>query len=205
MFNFIIFVIGILTIANFSFSIYNPNILLQYIDNNTTNNVAEKWAIRGQIGDILAGHGTVIAFLLLIYNIRQQSESLTSLKSSLQLQEKSLNSQNEALQINTQEYRLQVEEFKIMNTQNKVYKLFNKIEKEMDQLEYTLHNIQTNEDEVKKGIAQFNNDTSPFTLHKKNRIHILFSIDMKYEQLSRLLDRYLLLKITVQKLDENYD
>ncbi|MDY0326612.1 MAG: hypothetical protein RBR07_00010 [Arcobacteraceae bacterium] len=206
MINFILLFVAIATMINLCVSLYDPNTLIQFLDNNSTNNYLDKWAIRGQIGDILAGHGTVIAFLLLIYNIRQQAESLLRFQDSLNLQKQSLKSQNEALNLSIREYKNQVIEFQTMNTQNKVYKLIDRIELYMDSLEYTIISIDTKNEEVKQGVLKLNNDISAFSLHDQNKKHTNFSIDIKYEQISRLFDKYLVLKKIITNLDnKTYD
>lgn len=206
MINFILLLVAFATIINLFVSLYDPNLLIQFLDNNSTYNYIDKWAIRGQIGDILAGHGTVIAFLLLIYNIRQQAESLLIFQDSLHLQKESLNSQNEALNLSIREYKNQVIEFQTMNTQNKVYKLIDRIELNMDSLEYKIIIIDTKNEEVKQGVLKLNNDISTFSLHNQNKKYEKFSIDIKYEQISRLFDKYLVLKKIITNLDNTtYD
>lgn len=206
MVNVILLVIGLITIVNLFVTLYEPSHIMHLVDNNATTSLTEKWAIRGQIGDILAGHGSVIAFLLLIYSIRQQAESLINLRDSLNLQKKSLTNQNDALELSITEYKNQVIEFQVMNTQSKVYKLIDRLENTMDSLEYKIYEINTKEEEIKVGISELNNDTSAFTLHNVNRKYKQFSIYIQYEQISRLFDRYLLLKKIISDLDiENYE
>ena len=84
----------------------NPS--LNYLFNETT----DTWAIRGQIGDIMSGHFSALAFLAVALSILFQSEANKQMKESIDKQESSLIQQSEALAVQSRSLEAQIEELK---------------------------------------------------------------------------------------------
>ncbi len=77
------------------------------------------WTLRSQIGDVLSGHFTALAFLGLLASLLYQRDSLNQMKESLdqnntaiKLQGDSIIQQNESLKLQINEFEQQTEEFK---------------------------------------------------------------------------------------------
>ncbi|MDD2791500.1 MAG: hypothetical protein PHU40_12670 [Sulfurimonas sp.] len=102
--------------------------------------MTQQWAIRGQMGDILSGHFSALAFLAVALSVFLQNEANRQMKlafvqqsEALVLQSKSLEAQIEELQQSRKESERQTEEFFIANMNVKLdryYKMFdNQVER----------------------------------------------------------------------------
>lgn len=72
----------------------------------------DRWAIRGQIGDIMSGHFSALAFLAVALSIILQQEANKQMNISIEKQEESLNQQSEALEVQSKSLESQIEELK---------------------------------------------------------------------------------------------
>lgn len=63
-----------------------------------TNSVTDKWAIRGQIGDIMSGHFSALAFLAVALSIVYQIEANKQMRESIEKQENALKQNEIAIQ-----------------------------------------------------------------------------------------------------------
>lgn len=106
----------------------------------------DKWAIRGQIGDVMSGHFSALAFLAVALSIIYQSEANQQMRVSIDKQEealmqqsialgvqsKSLEAQIEELKESREESSKQTEEFFINNMNTKLDRYYKLLEKEVD-------------------------------------------------------------------------
>ncbi|MCR1811648.1 hypothetical protein [Sulfurospirillum sp. hDNRA2] len=90
------------------------------LDNNASETIKDfkdSWAIRGQMGDILSGHFSALAFLAVAFSIILQNEANRKMQMSiekqdkaLEQQEKSLQQQSKALEVQSESLKAQIEE-----------------------------------------------------------------------------------------------
>lgn len=90
------------------------------IDNNASETIKDfkdSWAIRGQIGDILSGHFSALAFLAVAFSIILQNQanqkmqiSIEKQDKALEQQDKSLQQQSKALEVQSESLKAQIEE-----------------------------------------------------------------------------------------------
>jgi len=94
------------------------------LESNSTDtlDMAQQWAMRGQMGDILSGHFSALAFLAVALSVflqneanRQMKLSLVQQSKALEVQSESLKAQIEELQQSRKESERQTEEFFIAN------------------------------------------------------------------------------------------
>lgn len=72
----------------------------------------DTWALRGQIGDILSGHFSALAFLAVALSIILQNQANKQMRESIDKQEKALEQQNKALSIQSKGLKAQIKELK---------------------------------------------------------------------------------------------
>lgn len=94
--------IGVL-IAHFFWSVFllDSAPLFQFSDSNRTLAI-ENWAIRGQIGDVMAGHFAALAFLAVALSITFQVEANRQMRESIAKQEESIRQQKESIEKQTE-------------------------------------------------------------------------------------------------------
>lgn len=90
------------------------------LDNNASETIKDfkdSWAIRGQMGDILSGHFSALAFLAVAFSIILQNEanrkmqiSIEKQDKALEQQDKSLQQQSKALEVQSESLKAQIEE-----------------------------------------------------------------------------------------------
>ncbi len=119
---FIILLNLILTILTPNMSLFN---LLAYDD--IKFNVIDKdyWSIRGQIGDLLAGHFAALAFIGLMMTVSQMS--------------KALKQQDEAILIQKQEMDKQFKEMNKQSFENKFFQMLNLFNNNIQTLEVNIN------------------------------------------------------------------
>jgi len=111
---------------------YLDNSPLLQISQDVLNEKTDRWALRGQIGDIMSGHFSALAVLSVALSILLQYEANNQMKNSLTVQAKSLDAQIEELKSASKESKRQTEEFFIQNMNTKMdryYKLVDDIAK----------------------------------------------------------------------------
>jgi len=110
-YKFAIFII----LLNLVLTIFTPNMSLfnLFSYDNIEFNVQGKdyWSIRGQIGDLLSGHFTALAFIGLMLTISQMNKALTQ--------------QDEAISIQKEEMNKQFEEIEKQSFENKFFQMLN--------------------------------------------------------------------------------
>ena len=81
-------------------------------ETNTTvaTQVIDQWAIRGQIGDIMSGHFSALAFLAVALSIIYQSEANEQMRESIDKQEEALIQQGVALGVQSDSLKAQIKE-----------------------------------------------------------------------------------------------
>lgn len=106
----------------------------------------DKWAIRGQIGDVMSGHFSALAFLAVALSIIYQSEANQQMRVSIDKQEEALMQQSIALGVQSKSLEAQIEELKesraestkqteeffINNMNTKLDRYYKLLEKEVD-------------------------------------------------------------------------
>ncbi|WP_310438726.1 hypothetical protein [Sulfuricurvum sp.] len=88
------------------------NILNADTNSTLATTIIDKWAIRGQIGDIMSGHFSALAFLAVALSIIYQSEANQQMRVSIDKQEESLEQQSIALGVQSKSLEAQIEELK---------------------------------------------------------------------------------------------
>lgn len=100
---------------------FNNSIQIMNVDNNISipDKYLNIWAVRGQIGDILSGHFSALAFFAIAISIYFQSEANKKIQESIEKQDDSLNlqstsidQQNEALRLQSQALKEQTQELR---------------------------------------------------------------------------------------------
>lgn len=99
------------------------------LDNNASETIKDfkdSWAIRGQMGDILSGHFSALAFLAVAFSIILQNEANRKMQMSiekqdkaLEQQEKSLQQQSKALEVQSESLKAQIEELQQSRKESK--------------------------------------------------------------------------------------
>lgn len=82
----------------------NPSSTLPIAEVNTTvtTPAIDLWAIRGQIGDIMSGHFSALAFLAVALSIIYQSEANEQMRESIDKQEKAIQQQDTSIERQTE-------------------------------------------------------------------------------------------------------
>ena len=80
------------------------------INSTVVTPAIDKWAIRGQIGDIMSGHFSALAFLAVALSIIYQSEANQQMRKSIDKQEEALVQQGAALTVQSDSLKAQIEE-----------------------------------------------------------------------------------------------
>ena len=174
--------IAILIFSNLLLSILSPEYsllnLLSFDTIDKTKLETDLWSIRGQIGDILSGHFTALAFIGLLFSLDKQSKSIIQMQKSINqnsntmlLQNKSIKQQSEALSLQIEEFKQQTivfenqaEELSNQRKEMEVSKLYRQFEFYYSQLEDLKKNtIYYKKDEKHKN---FNNLISDMKSHE---------------------------------------
>lgn len=133
-----IFILTVALLVNLFFTVFffdisplyyfsdTNNLPLNSENNATTlNQQINTWAIRGQIGDIMSGHFSALAFCAIAFSIFFQSEANKKMQSSINKQDESLIQQgklilqqNDALEIQSKALNAQIEELKESRVEN---------------------------------------------------------------------------------------
>lgn len=126
----------------------SPLIKLSNTDLATIN---DKWAVRGQIGDILSGHFSALAFLAVAISIVLQNQSNKQMRVSIEKQDESLKQQSNAIQVQTKSLEAQIaelvasreesskqtEEFYIQNINIKLDRYYKILDEKLDDYKHT--------------------------------------------------------------------
>ena len=129
-----------------------------------TKQEIDTWAIRGQIGDILAGHFSALAFVGIAYSIYLQGIGNKQIQESIEKQETAIQMQKEALNLQ----RLELKVTNKLATYGHIQKLT------MDAL-----------DELHKSNIDFKDHSELFKIlfHKSKRYKIIFSESTDKEEI----------------------
>lgn len=182
----------IITILTPMFSLLN---ILTIDDIHINLSASDYWAIRGQMGDMLAGHFTALAFVGLLISIQQMQQSI-------QKQDEALRKQDKVIQIQRKEMRLQRNEMKLQRGEmvkaNKITDLqIRLIEKQ--NFEYTFFNMLSLYSQVRESIKihheKHNNDNTDvfdifFTLFYKDFTSELEKSGKKVFTLKESIEEY---------------
>lgn len=126
-FKIVIFLIGLnlfLTMLLPNYSLVNLLSLetnLNLEDTKTTTN--DFWSIRGQIGDLIAGHFTALAFIGILINITQMRKSLDKQDEAIKIQQKEMQNQQLEMKATTKSLELQAKLIEKQNFENTFFKM----------------------------------------------------------------------------------
>lgn len=113
-----IFIAILLIIINLIWTIFNLDTapLIKWSNEILTCDTDE-WALRGQIGDIMSGHFSALAFLAVALSIifqyeanKQMRESIEKQEEAIKLQANSIEQQNKALEVQSKALEAQIKE-----------------------------------------------------------------------------------------------
>lgn len=96
--------------SSFFYWLSNSSNLPPMVDSNSTIPISDPWAVRGQIGDIMSGHFSALAFLAVALSIVYQSEANGQMRKSIDKQEEAIEQQNIALQVQSKALEAQIKE-----------------------------------------------------------------------------------------------
>ncbi|WP_333805078.1 hypothetical protein [Sulfurospirillum sp.] len=132
------------------------------LESNSTDtlDMAQQWAMRGQMGDILSGHFSALAFLAVALSVflqneanRQMKLSLVQQSKALEVQSESLKAQIEELQQSRKESERQTEEFFIANMNVKLDRYYKLLDVYISDVEQngSLHKYQQAKEYIEQG------------------------------------------------------
>ena len=110
-----------LTILNPAYSLLNllsfdtipHQSIFESLDNpQQVSSSSDYWSIRGQIGDVLSGHFTALAFIGLLASLQLQRKSMLQMQESINQNVESITLQNKAIIQQTKALKRQKKEFK---------------------------------------------------------------------------------------------
>jgi len=143
------------------FALVNPNTIIlndinKSLSNDKINEANQKeseylWAIRGQIGDLLAGHFTVLAFLGLLYSIFQMQESLRKQDDAFSVQKEEMKLQREEFKKTADTLAMQSKLYEKQNFENTFFQLLNIYKDMLDSIEF-----EAKDNKIFKGKKAFN-------------------------------------------------
>ena len=122
-------VIIFLILLNLLLTIFSPNfslINLLSLESNLVikeNSTSEFWAMRGQIGDLIAGHFTALAFIGILINITQMRRSLDKQDEAIKIQQKEMQNQQDEMRATTKSLELQAKLIEKQNFENTFFKM----------------------------------------------------------------------------------
>lgn len=114
-YKFLIFIV----LLNLLLTIFLPNYSLvsmlsmenQFINPLSIKNIeastVDYWSIRGQIGDLIAGHFTALAFIGLLISISQMRISLEKQDKAIKIQQREMRNQQKEMKATTESLKLQ--------------------------------------------------------------------------------------------------
>lgn len=142
---------------------------------NNPNNEENKtfWEIRGQIGDVLSGHFTALAFIGLLWSLQLQRESIKQMQESINQNTDVIKLQNKSILMQKEEVNKQTKELEL----SKIYKQMEFNYTQLEQLKNSVDYFSENEE--KKG---FDNLINSY----KRRESCFIEVD----QLKKILDHY---------------
>lgn len=101
----------IVVIINLFLTLLNPMWSIVNLISMDSIESSKFWEVRGQIGDVLAGHFTALAFIGLLASLQYQRKSINQMSDTIKLQTKSILKQSEALELQIKEFKQQTKEF----------------------------------------------------------------------------------------------
>lgn len=126
-FKIVIFLIGLnlfLTMLLPNYSLVNLLSLETNLDlENTKTTTNDFWSIRGQIGDLIAGHFTALAFIGILINIMQMRKSLDKQDEAIRIQQKEMQNQQLEMKATTKSLELQAKLIEKQNFENTFFKM----------------------------------------------------------------------------------
>ena len=174
---FIIFLNLLLTIYLPNFSLLNILTLEKNLD--FEKSATDFWAIRGQIGDLIAGHFTALAFIGILINISQMRKSLDKQDEAIKIQQKEMQNQQKEMQATTKSLELQsklIEKQNFDNTYFKMLESFINIKKTINYKNYETKNFKIGEEALLQYFMDWiGSDDSLMTLEKFYETNIEFS------------------------------
>lgn len=127
-------IFGLVIFINLILTLIDPYLSLVAQMNNETNTTKDLWEMRGQMGDVLSGHFTALAFIGLLISLQYQRKSIEQMSTTIKQQNESFLKQSEALNLQIVEFKQQTEEFEHQTTEFKISNYLQIIERNYSRL-----------------------------------------------------------------------
>ncbi len=148
------------------------------IENNAT--VSDKWAIRGQIGDIMSGHFAALAFLGVALSIFLQVEGNKQMRESIEKQERAIKQQKVSIEKQTE---ANLDQAKSTLQQAEAIKLqATSIEQQNEALKIQYETLQAQTKELEEARKESSKQTEEFAINNMN-----IKLDRYYKLLTEKL------------------
>lgn len=176
-------IIIFLILLNLLLTIFSPNfslINLLSLESNLIikeNNTTDFWAMRGQIGDLIAGHFTALAFIGILINITQMRRSLDKQDEAIKIQQKEMQNQQVEMKATTQSLELQAKLIEKQNFENTFFKmldLYINIQNNVKFKDYTKKIEEIGDESFFQYFAFWTNDESNLLLKDFNKRNVEF-------------------------------
>lgn len=184
----LIITLGVILLTNLIWTTWSYDYSPLYMISSITNNSEPSWAIRGEIGDMLSGHFSALAFLAVAYSIILQNEANKQMRESIKLQ-------SDEIKLATEESTKQTEEFFINNMNVKLDRYYKLLEEKVDKLdnnfmdEYSEEMAKIHLTKHSSTIGQYNIDERQF--HYKTATNIYEIINHIYRELEFIKTDYI--------------
>jgi len=198
------------------FALVNPNTIIlndinKSLSNDKINEANQKeseylWAIRGQIGDLLAGHFTVLAFLGLLMSILQMRVSLEKQDKAFAIQKEEMELQRIEFEKTADTLAMQSKLYEKQNFENTFFQLLNIYKDMLDSIEF-----EGKDNKIFKGKKAFNELFSNYfimvgvekiTYEKLMKDYINFTSDHHSDVDSYLKTLYRIIKFVSEYKDK---
>lgn len=180
-FKTVIFLIGLnlfLTMLLPNYSLVNLLSLETNLDiTNNTVTANDFWSIRGQIGDLIAGHFTALAFIGILINITQMRKSLDKQDEAIRIQQKEMQNQQKEMKATTKSLELQAKLIEKQNFENTFFKmldLYINIQNNVKFKDYSKNVEKIGDEAFFQYFALLTNDESNLLLKDFNKVNAEF-------------------------------
>ena len=130
-----LYIVGLVIFINLILTLQNPySSIVAQMNNDTNTTTKDLWEMRGQMGDVLSGHFTALAFIGLLISLQYQRKSIVQMGTTINQQNENLIKQSEALHLQIEEFHRQTEEFEHQTTEFKINNYLQIIERNYSRL-----------------------------------------------------------------------
>ena len=160
-------IFGSVIFINLILTLNNPCLSLVNTISCDTNTTKELWEMRGQMGDVLSGHFTALAFIGLLISLQYQRKSIEQMGTTINQQNENLIKQSEALHLQIEEFHRQTEEFEHQTTEFKISNYLQIIERNYSRLNdleasFTYYDSSNRKHESYRNLLNEKNSTTAF-------------------------------------------